>query len=107
MLAIFQVPNKFFEADGRVIDARARIGTRPGGTRERAEQPPSCPIKATFTMTSAVPRLLVNPCLGRLGTVPGVAGTGDIDVALPCFGPDIAWPRSQAAGIRLLPLLYG
>ena len=34
MLAIFQVPNKFFEADGRVIDAAARIGTRPGDTRE-------------------------------------------------------------------------
>ena len=33
MLAIFQVPNKFFEADGRVTDPPARSGTRSGGIR--------------------------------------------------------------------------
>ena len=38
MLAIFQVPNKFFEADGRVVDARARTGTRPGGIPARGER---------------------------------------------------------------------
>ena len=37
MLAIFQVPNKFFEADGRVIDAAARTGTRPGAIPARGE----------------------------------------------------------------------
>ena len=32
-LAMFQIPNKFFEKDGRVVDAGpARTGTRPGAT---------------------------------------------------------------------------
>ena len=37
MLAIFQVPNKFFEKDGRVTDPPARSGTRSGATPARAE----------------------------------------------------------------------
>ena len=37
MLAIFQVPNKFFEADGRVIDAAGEDWDEPGVTPERAE----------------------------------------------------------------------
>jgi quercetin dioxygenase-like cupin family protein len=46
MLAIFQVPNKFFEADGPSSTAAARTGTRPGVIPGRrvsviASQPPS------------------------------------------------------------------
>jgi quercetin dioxygenase-like cupin family protein len=55
MLAIFQVRTSSSRPMAASSTPRARIGTRPGGTRERAEQPPSARIRATFTMTSAVP----------------------------------------------------
>ena len=69
MLAIFQVPNKFFEADGRVIDAAGRglgrsLGTHPKGLTARPGR-----IKATFTMASTVPGARFKRCLGR-GSVP-------------------------------------
>ena len=34
MLAIFQIPNKFYEKDGRVTDPPARSGTKSGEHRQ-------------------------------------------------------------------------
>jgi len=66
MLAIFQVPNKFFEADGRVVDAAGEDWTKPGATPKRLD--PSCfclaAIRPALAMcVSRVPGARVKPLL--------------------------------------------
>ncbi len=68
MLAIFQVPNKFFEADGRVVDAagqrwRGRRGGPRGSPRRRATGHGACRrLKTLLAARSDSPRCWRGHC---------------------------------------------
>ena len=92
-----------------VMTPRARIGTRPGDTPERADSYPLSRAQGSvYHGTVAVPGDRIKPFSGvcQLPCNQRLLGAGDLDVALQCFGSDVAICRSPGCASASRRCLY-
>lgn len=104
MLAIFQVPNKFFEADGRVVDAAGQDWDEIWGHTKRADVGWSEPAGMRWIALAAVPSGLVIAVTAYLTT--DIAAAPFPWVAPQIFNGNYEYPIVIALALLCTPGLF-